>query len=431
MHTCRKWRHIAFASQGALRLRLFCTHGTPVQKNLDCWPALPIVVQYGGLPALGPATPEDEDNIVAALKQSDRVISISFIITKSLLKKLSTIEGNFSELRDLVLLSRDGKPLTMPNAFRWGQHLRRLHSTGVAFPALLQLLSSSTNLIDLQLHEVFFPWQFSPEMFMKALSNLSQLRSLSLHFSTAAYYLPPDTERIFLPVLTRLHYQGNMEYLEDILASIDAPFLKDIEISFFDNLIIAHSKLSKFLDCIELYRSHFGAHILSSQPTISISIRHPGAPTCLKLLCKPSGTSRLQTSSMAQICLINDDGDPRITTTRPLVPMNRSYSREMLEFLSKFTGKNLCQLDVNYSINVAHTLQPLGSRHEKFPALHKLYILQPGPHDTVLRETVVSFMMSRRLSGHPIEVEYERPRNINYQLETGTVYDGDQCNDRY
>ena len=134
---------------------------------------------------------------------------------------------------------------------------------------------------------------------------------------------------------------------------------------------------------------------------------------------------------MAQICLINDDGDPRITTTRPLVPMNRSYSREMLEFLSKFTGKNLCQLDVNYSINVAHTLQPLGSRHEKFPALHKLYILQPGPHDTVLRETVVSFMMSRRLSGHPIEVEYERPRNINYQLETGTVYDGDQCNDRY
>jgi hypothetical protein len=31
-----------------LRLRLFCTHGTPVLKTLDCWPTLPIVVQYGG-----------------------------------------------------------------------------------------------------------------------------------------------------------------------------------------------------------------------------------------------------------------------------------------------------------------------------------------------------------------------------------------------
>ena len=158
VHTCRKWRRIALASQGALHLRLFCTHGTPVQKTLDCWPTLPIVVQYGGLIALGPPTPEDEDHIMAALKQSGRVISISLTITTSLLKKLFTIEGEFSELQDIVLHSQDGLPLTMPNAFRWGQRLRRLHSTGVTFPALLQLLSSSTNLIDLQLHEFFFPW---------------------------------------------------------------------------------------------------------------------------------------------------------------------------------------------------------------------------------------------------------------------------------
>ena len=32
-------------------------------------------------------------------------------------------------------------------------------------------------------------------------------------------------------------------------------------------------------------------------------------------------------------------------------------------------------------------------------------------------------MVSYRLSGHPIEVEYERPYDINKQGETGTVYD--------
>ena len=433
MHTCRKWRHIVFTSQGVLRLRLFCTHGTPVQKTLLIWPALPIVVEYGGLPTLDPPAPEDEDNIIAALKQSDRVISISLTITSPLLKKLYTIEGEFSELQDLVLLSRSAvwRTLKMPSAFRWGQRLGRLHSTEVAFPTFPQLLSSSTNLIDLQLHQVFFPWQFPPDMLMKALSNLGQLRSLSLHFSSVAYYhraLPPDTERKFLPVLTRLNYQGSMEYLEDTVAKIDAPFLKDIEITFFDYLIVAHSKLSEFIDWIESYRLQFGAHILSSQPYISISIkpriRQPGAPTCLKLRMP----SRLQTSSMAQICLFNDEGDLRVTTTRPSGRMNGSYSRELLNFLSKFTGKKLCQLDMSHSINVVHALQPLGNQHEKFPTLHKLYILQPGPRDVVLRETVVSFMMSRRLSGHPIQVEYERPCDIHEPGETGTVFG--QCKDR-
>jgi hypothetical protein len=120
VHICRKWRQIVFESQQALHLRLFCTHGTPVLKTLDCWPALPIVVHYGGAPALHPPAPKDEDNIMAALKHSDRVSSISLTVTSSLLEKLSAIERPFSELEDLVLLSRDSVRLTLPNAFRWG-----------------------------------------------------------------------------------------------------------------------------------------------------------------------------------------------------------------------------------------------------------------------------------------------------------------------
>ena len=57
---------------------------------------------------------------------------------------------------------------------------------------------------------------------------------------------------------------------------------------------------------------------------------------------------------------------------------------------------------------------------DMLPALHKLYIPQPGPRDVVLREAVMSFMISRRLSGHPIAVEYERSCDINEQNETGT-----------
>lgn len=159
VHTCRKWRRIVFASQGALHLWLFCTHRTLVQKSLDCWPVLPIIVQYGGSLELGPPVPEDEDDIMAALEQSDRVISISLTITTSLLEELSTIDRAFPELLDLVLLSRYGVQLTLPSTFRWGPCLRRLHLTGIAFPTLISLLYSSTNLIDLQLHDAFLFWQ--------------------------------------------------------------------------------------------------------------------------------------------------------------------------------------------------------------------------------------------------------------------------------
>ena len=367
VHTCRKWRHIVYASQRTLRLRLFCTHGTPVQKSLDCWPALPIVVQYGGSWELDPPDFKERENIMAALKKSDRVISIHLTISTWLLDKLSTIEGAFSELQDLVLLSREREPLTMPSTFRWGQRLRRLQSTGIAFSAFLQPLysSSSTNLIDLQLHDAFLPWDFPPVILKNALSEMTQLRSLSLHFrSTTNYHfpLPPHGERVVLPVLTHLDYRGSMAYLEGIVTIIDTPSLSEIEITS-DNPFVALPKFKNFIDWIEMHRSSHGAHILSSEPTISISLSQPGAPIRLKLkpVHKPS---HIQISSMTQICLgfyfspfhFNDEEDLRIGRTRPSVRMDSSHGRGFLELLNK--GKKFFHLNMNHLINVVHALQP-------------------------------------------------------------------------
>ena len=341
MHTCRKWRRIALASQGALRLQLFCTHGTPVQKTLRFWPALPIIVEYGGSPTLDPPVPEDEDNIIAALKQSDRVVSISLTVTTSLIEKLSAIEKPFSELQDLVLLSRDGEPLTLPRTFRCGQRLRRLHSTGIGFPALLMsLYSSSFTLLDLQLHDAFLPWEFPPVILKNVLSEMTQLRSLSLRFSSVAnYHYPPPRygERVILPVLTRVNYRGSMEYLEVIVAMIDAPSLEDIEITS-DNPFLALPEFKSFIHRIEMYRSHRVAHTLSSKPTISISLTQPGAPTRLNLQVFYKPLCR-QILPMTQISfnfspfLFKDEQDLRISRR------NSSHSRELLELLNNFTGR--------------------------------------------------------------------------------------------
>ena len=439
MHTCHKWRRIAFASQEALHLWLFCTHGTPVQKTLHFWPALPIVVEYGGSPTLHPPALEDEDNVIAALKRSDRVISISLTVTSSLTKKLFAIKKPFSQLQDLVLLSQDSKPLTLTSPFRVGQRLRRLHSTGVEI--YLQPLCSNfyKNLKDLQLHGAFWPSNFPPVALKNVLCKMPQLRSLSLHFHSTAYYGFHFSswlyeERAVLPALTRLNYRGSISYLQGILARIDAPCLEDVEITLFDDPVLAHSKLNELIDRMEMHKSHREAHHLSSDPTVLMSSRSPGAFMLLKLqsLNKPS---LMQILSMAQIgldispVLRNDERYILVITTRPSGRMDSSHSEELVDLLNQSTGEKSFHLDANHWINIVHTSQP--SRHENvLPATEKLYLPQPGPRHVFLREGVVSVMVSRRLSGHPIEVEYERPcSSINEQHELGIVYG--QCKDHY
>ncbi|KAH9178377.1 hypothetical protein EDB89DRAFT_2239613 [Lactarius sanguifluus] len=428
VHICRKWRRIVFASQWALHLRLFSTYGTPVLKTLECWPALPIVMQYGGSLALDPPAPEDEDNIMAALKQSDRVSSIRLTMTSSLLEKLSGIERPFSQLEEIVLLSRDSVWQTLPRAFRWGPRLRCLHSTRVAFPALLHLLYSSKNLVDLQLHEVINPLHLSPDAFTDALSGTPQLRSLSLHLLTTVNYVsldllppPPPEERIVFPALTRLNFRGIAEYLEGLVARIDAPRLGDIEVTLFDRFVFDPSKLGEFIDRIEIQKSPLQADIVSSKRAISISITQPEAPTRLKLQvsCKPLTR---QVSYMAQICnglstFLLGVEHLCISATRPPRRQDRSGldEHEWAELIFPFRGAKWVYVAGDHWTNIVRALQP----SRVLPALHRLNIAQPRPRHAPLREAVVSFMTSRWLGGHSVAVEYEQQRHISELRGTG------------
>ena len=215
---------------------------------------------------LDPPALEDEDNIMAAFKQSGRVRTISLTLTNTLLGKLSTISEPFSELEELVLLSQD--KLTLPSAFRWGERIGTLHVTGIAIPTLPQLLSSSTDLVDLQLHEIPMAGYFSPQAFANALSGASHLRSLSLHFLS----LPPRRtyaglpllcHRSVLPGLTSFKYRGTSKYLDNFMARIDTPHIGDIDITFFSQPTIDTSQLGQF---IERIGSDFPARPMSRKP---------------------------------------------------------------------------------------------------------------------------------------------------------------------
>lgn len=426
-NTCRRWRGIVFTFHRALRLqlRLFCTHRTPVQKTLDFWPTtLPIIVRYGGSPGLDAPAPEDEHGIIAALKPSHRVRSICLTVTSSLQKRLFKISSLFSELEDLILLSQESAPLILPFSFLWGPRLRRLHSTRITILPLLELLSSSKNLVDLKLHEVLNPCNLSPEALTNALSGMAQLQSLSLRFlSTGNHVTPPSLSwsPIYFPILTRFDFRGSIKYLEAFVSGIYAPRLGDIKFTFFNQAVIDLSQIEIFIYRIKIQKSHRRAHILSSQRGISISLRQPGTPTRLRfrLICEPL---RQQLFFLDRLCAdfftcFSNVEDLRISTFRPPGRTDGLYVDQWRDSIKSFIGVKRFRVAGNLSLDVMLVLQWF---EIMLPALHKLSISQPGPLNAHLREAVVSTMVSRRLSGHPIVVEYEQLCDNSKICGTGT-----------
>jgi hypothetical protein len=284
--------------------------------------------------------------------------------------------------------------------------------TGITFPTqVIQRLHSSKNLVDLRLHEFLYLSHSLLEALTDALSEMAQLRSLSLHYlSTAKHFTTPPSYRepVVLPALTCLNFQGRTEHLEDLITRIDTPLLRQIEVRFLNEFNFDLSKLRPFID--QTHKSHRRADILVSELASSISLSRPGEPTCLKLQF-PHRSLSDHLSLVAQICaqfsaFLYNVEDLLIGVTRNSRWGERFDNEQWLEALNSFRRVKWFQVVGNLSTDMVHALDT--RREAVLPALHKLYIPQPTPRHAPLTGAVVSFMSSRQLSGHPIAVEYER-----------------------
>ena len=417
VHVCQSWRKIVFTSPWSLHLRLCCKHGTPVSETLDRWPALPIILQYGGTSTVDPPAPEDEDNVLAALEQPDRVSSISLTITDSLLAKLFTLEKPFSELEELDLLSRKNVHLTLPNVFQWGARLRSLHLTRISIPFLPQL-SSSTNLVDIQLYEIPTAGYTAPEVFANALSGMTQLRLLSLYFlspptSSDHLDLPsPSGGYVILPALTSLKYRGSSRYLDNLVARIDTPRLEDVEVTFSFERTIHVSRLGRLTERIEMQRSVSRVEIAFSQSTISTGIRftQPDAPTRFGLQIVPCRQLSEQLDLMGQILNHFSHFSHHIKT---LVINTTKWSRRLggepwLGLIRTFDCAKDFRVAGEQVTDILCALRPEDGEPEDptvLPALCDLRVLReplwiPGSS----WDAVQSLYVSRWRSGRPIRV---------------------------
>ncbi|KAH9057713.1 hypothetical protein EDB87DRAFT_1685875 [Lactarius vividus] len=265
VRVCRRWRQIVFTSPLRLDLQLLCTHGKPVIKDLGYWPStFPIAINYG-YNTTEDLTPDDEDNIIAALEQRDRVRHLRFSVTNALLEKMVTLTREpFPELRHLAISSRGLNVPVLPDDFLGGSapSLREIWLHGIPFPALPTLLSSASSLVELLLVDIPETGHISSAAFAACLAVLPKLAYLSIGFQPSASHTvqtqPPPETRIVLPSLISFRFEGRSTYLEVIMARIDTPQLDSISTTYTDQLDFRSTELSKCIERSGIKPSRFG-----------------------------------------------------------------------------------------------------------------------------------------------------------------------------
>ena len=426
-HVCRRWRCIVFASQCRLGLQLLCTYETPVKKTIDCWPTIPIVVcNRGNVKTLRMTSPEAEDNIVTALRHRDRVCEIDLVLVNGSLSDqvFKIMQESFPLLESLALRSCDST-LALPSTFLGGSapRLRVLHLDSMASHALPLLLSSASDLVDLQLERIPSAGFISPEVFVTSLSSMTRLKTLRLAFASPTSHLgsrctsPPSSGHVVLPTLTNFTFRGSCDYLEDFLSRIDTPSLSRARICFFHQPDFNVQQLAHFLGRTEPQRLPDGGKLLLHKDGISLALARPGAlpgdashtPEWLRLFIS-FGQSDFNMSLMTQIC---QQISPFLSSVQNLDITTVSSDNEVnpTQWLGLFrVFYSVEKLHVTWGSvpNVARALQLVSAEIavSVLPALRELKFDWAA---TTWRDAVASFIDARGLAGLPA-VEFHQPK---------------------
>jgi F-box-like len=422
VQVCRRWRCLVFASPLRLDLQLCCTPKSPVRELLGIWPALPLNIRFDSFER---QHNYDCDNLSAALERPNRVRQISLPgLTRPLWEEIATaMQEPFPAMTYLQLHS--DVVFRVPDTFLNGSapSLQTLVLSGISFPSLPRLPLSASDLTYVHLSAIPNTGYFSPEAMATCLAALTRLEHLGIEFESPTpdpkrrnRRLPPFT-RTVLPALTSLLFRGVSEYLEVLAARFDAPRLRQVRISFFNQLVFDIPQLSRFVGHFELPRSYglFLDFSPSHQADIYCSWQRQRwlfkfhSDFHWQILCKGLDW---QVFSVAQICsqissLCSSVESLSIECGNNL-PGNRQDDMDptiWLQLFRSFTSVQSLDISAKLEPFIAAALQGLTevSAAEVFPALHTLSIVG-DTSDSAEQEDIESFVTARQHSDHPITV---------------------------
>ena len=419
VHVCRRWRSLVFGSPRRLNLRLICSNETPARDTLDVWPPLPLsiqrIVRAGGV-----------DDIVAVLERSNRVYNINLRnFERSDLEIISAVmQVPFPVLTFLDLWSNGETMSALPDSFLGGSapRLEYLLLTGIPFPGLPKLLLSATQLFYLYLDNIPHSGYIPPEAIVTALSTLTRLRNLFLLFESPqsrpdpAHQRPPPPTHSILPNLECFGFKGDSEYVEVVMAHIDAPRLRDLYTTLFNDIVFDTPQLTQFISRTPIMQAFKKAHVTFDGDAAAVklsSLEHGRYDPRLEVKIPCRGLD-WQVSSLEQICAsclpplptldLHIDGNPHY---RQLWQGNVENA-EWLQLLQPFTSVKNLYLSEEIAGRIVPALQELvGDRAtEVLPTLENIF-LEEGQQSGPVQEGIQQVVAVRQATNHPIAVSYQ------------------------
>ena len=417
VHVCRRWRHIVLTSSRRLDLQLFCTTGTSVEKYLGCWPpTLPIAIKFH-FPQFYTPHPEDVRNVFIALENPDRVCSIELYAPNSLLEQLSrAMQVPFPALKNLSLQPMDffdPVPIISQNFFGGSAPgLQKFSLSGGPFSALPDFLLSCKDLVDLQLSYVPNPNEILPEVMVTSLSNLSRLKILSIRFigtftSTLRHSRNSHVPRLTLSALSEFTFAGCGEYLEDLLARIDTPFVQRFIIEIRHRFYNA-PQLCRLLCHTEGLRSPNQARIIKLGREVNLLCRQVGRSTGSPMVeCPPV------TIKNCNISLSFQEWQPSVAQFRlqltPLLSGVKCLTVELpadqalrqdedwLDLFLPFSAVEEFYVSRRLGSPIAFALAGATRQAEILPALRSVFF-EEAEESPSLMDTIKPFLAARGLS---------------------------------
>ena len=351
---------------------------------------------------------------------------------------LAAMQRPFPELTGLDLWLNDKTVAVVPDSFLGGSaaRLEDLTLGGIPFPGIPKLLLSATHLVNLHLRQIPHSGYFSPDVMVTALSTLTNLEIFSLRFQSPrscpdqATRRPLPSTRSVLPVLTQFWFKGVSEYLEDLVARIDAPQLNRLPIRFFNDVVFDTPQFMQFISRTPLLKLLEKAHITLSDKAANVNFLSRTSDwnrdLNVEILCRGMDW---QVSSLEQVC----------TSLLPSLSMSEDlyiYKRPgygldwkgkienglWVEVLHPFTTVKNLYLSEEFALRIVPALGELveGRTTEVLPALQNIFLegLESSDASGSIEEGIGQFIAAREVAGHPIIIS----RWANSENEKIPVY---------
>ena len=262
-HVCRRWRNIVLGSATYLGLSLLCTYGTPILDMLAHSPPLPLVVGYFRKDR--ELTTEDEEGIIRAFKQPDRVRRVRLYSASTILQKLNMVmdeEYPILEYLRVTLPPNDKSTILKFPGTLQAPHLRHLDLQGFALPIGSPLLTTAVGLVSLHLSMTHPSTYFHPNTLLQWISLMPHLESLRIRFEFSIPNRDIERQLIHTPIIAPItlsnlhvfHFRGVSTYLEALVHRITTPRLEKLNINFYNQLSFSVPRLLQFIVGAEHFR---------------------------------------------------------------------------------------------------------------------------------------------------------------------------------